>query len=148
MTAVVTSAGLLLDVTVPVLTGTLGMMARGLLGLSDFGALLREAAVGDATRDPLHETVRIRLDPGHGVGGQTKLGLLEFANDGGRVRVTVPGPWASVLARHGLQTERQVDATGKVVALVWFEPRPGQSMEVPLPGLAGRRLAVGFAGWA
>ncbi len=79
---------------------------------------------------------------------QTKLGLLEFANDEGRVRVTVPGPWASVLARHGLQTERQVDAAGKVVALVWFDPRPGQAMEVPLPGLAGRRLAVGFAGWA
>ncbi len=41
-----------------------------------------------------------------------------------------------------------VDAAGKVVALVWFDPRPGQAMEVPLPGLAGRRLAVGFAGWA
>ena len=148
MSAAVKSAGLLLDVTVPVLTGPLGMVARGLLGLSDFGALLRDAAVGDPKRDPQHETVRIRLDPGHGVGGQTKLGLLEFANDGGRVRVTVPGPWAGVLARHGWQTERRVDAAGKVVAVVWFEPRPGQAVEVPLPGLVGRRLAVGFAGWA
>ena len=64
MSAAVKSAGLLLDVTVPVLTGPLGMMARGLLGLSDFGALLRGAAVGDPQRDPQHETVRIRLDPG------------------------------------------------------------------------------------
>ena len=148
MSAAVTSAGLLLDVTVPVLTGTLGMVARGLLGMSDFGALLRGAAVGDPQRDPRHETVRIRLDPGQGVGGHTKLGLLEFANDDGRVRVTVPGPWASVLARRGWETQRSTDEGGRVVARVWLDPRPGQEVVVPLPGLPDRRLAVGFAGWA
>ena len=144
--ASLSGGSLLLDVTVPVLTGPLGLLARGLLGLSDFGALLRQAAVGDARRDPGHETVRVRLDPGEGVGGMTKLGLVEFANDEGRVRVTVPGPWASVLARHGWTTARTLDEGGNVVAQVWFEPAAGQRVEVPLPGLPDRRLAVGFAG--
>ena len=144
--AALSSSSLLLDVTVPVLTGPLGMIARGLLGLSDFGALLRQAAVGDPQRDPGHETVRVRLDPGEGVGGMTKLGLLEFANDQGQVRVTVPGPWASVLARHGWTTARMLDEAGHVVARLWFDPAPGQRVEVPLPGLPDRRLAVGFAG--
>ena len=136
---------IMVRLTVPRFTGPAAFAVRLALGLSDIAALFERGRVGEVTKDALHASFDVELEPDTGVGGDTSAGPIELLNDGGMLRLTVPGIWRGVLSRYAERTE-SVTINGKGAVRGWFTPTPGATVEIPIPiGTPARRLAIGIA---
>jgi hypothetical protein len=136
---------IMVRLTVPRFSGPAAFAVKLVLGLSDIAALFERGRVGAVTRDDLHESFDVELEPDTGVGGNTSAGPIELLNDGGMLRLTVPGLWRGVLNNYAERTE-SLTIDGKGVARGWFTPKPGASVEIPIPiGSGQRRLSIGIA---
>jgi hypothetical protein len=136
---------IMVRLTVPRFSGATAMVVHAALGTSDLASLFARGRVGTSAKDPLHEAFDVELEADTGVGAETKLGLIELMNDGGMLRLTVPGVWAPVLARIAERVDT-VELRGRRHARGWFTPRPGAQVEIPIPiGATPRRLCVGIA---
>ena len=91
----------------------------------------RERSVDEGTR-----LFPIELADGAGVAVEVPVlgGELAFLNDGGVLRITLPAVAAISLPDHVHQgAERSSDAAPGGGLNLWFRPRPGQQVTVPLP---------------
>ncbi len=136
---------IMVRLTVPRFTGPAAFAVKLVLGLSDIGSLFARGRVGDVVKDDLHESFDVELEPDTGVGGDTSAGPIELMNDGGMLRLTVPGIWRGVLSRFAERTET-LTIGGKGAVRGWFTPTPGARVEIPIPiGAGQRRLGIGIA---
>ena len=94
---------IMVRLTVPRFTGPAAFAVKLVLGLSDIGSLFARGRVGDVVKDDLHESFDVELEPDTGVGGDTSAGPIELMNDGGMLRLTVPGIWFSWVSNPILQ---------------------------------------------
>jgi hypothetical protein len=131
--------------TVPRFSGATKFLVTTILGLHDLAALFARGRVGGVTSDGLHDSFDLDLEPNTGVGGETKAGLIELMNDGGLLRLSLPGSWGGALTRYAERTDT-VTINGKAVARGWFRATPGAQVQIPLPALTpARHIAVGIA---
>ncbi len=137
---------LLLDATVPRLTGIAGALVRTMLGITDLASIFEQARVGDVRDQSGHSTFRIALEDGCEVGGTTKLGVIAVGNAGGQIRVSIPWSWRSTLNLAQVPYTQGRDETGKVVAVGLVEPTVGAKVEIPLPVGRDWRIAVALVG--
>jgi hypothetical protein len=137
---------IMLRLTVPRFGGVTKLLVKSLLGLDDIAALFARGRVeGSGDADELHESFDVELELNTGVGGETKLGLIELMNDGGQLRLTLPGGWGSFLTARADRTDT-IALNGKRLARGWFTPAPGSGVEVPIPGLnPPRKLGIAIA---
>ena len=121
-----------IDVTVPKLAPLADRLVRAGVGIA-FGDLFPGQHVVRQTATS--RTVRVTLPPGVAVGHTLASGPLELmADQGDRIRVTVPASWARYL-----RVVRTVEVKGNE-ARTWIDPG-WSAFAVPLPG--GHEL--GFA---
>jgi hypothetical protein len=134
-----------LTVTVPRFTGPAAFAVKLVLGLSDIGSLLASGRVGDLVKDDMLEPFDVERELDTGVGGDPSAGPIELMNDGGMMRLPVPGIWRGVLGRFAERTET-LTFHGKATVRGGGTPTPGARVETPLPLCAGlRRLEMGIA---
>ena len=138
---------IMLRLTVPRFGGVTKLLVKSLLGLDGIAALFARGRVeGAGQSDALHESFDVEIKPNTGVGGETKLGLIELMSDGGALRLTVPAAWGRFLTARAQRTDTIV-LGGKELARGWYSPTPGAGVEVPIPGLnPPRRLGIAIAG--
>jgi hypothetical protein len=111
----------------------------------DIRSLFARGRVGDVVNDDLHDSFDVELEPDTGVGGDTSAGPIERMNDGGLLRLTLPGIWHGVFSRFAERTET-LTIGGKGVVRGWFTPTPGARVDIPIPiGAGQRRLGIGIA---
>ena len=112
----------------------------------DIRSLFARGRVGDVVNDDLHDSFDVEFEPDTGVGGDTSAGPIERMNDGGLLRLTLPGIWHGVLSRFAERTET-LTIGGKCAVRGWFTPTPGARVEIPIPipiTAGQRRLGIGI----
>ena len=146
VTTAAPKASIMLRLTVPRFGGVTKVFVAALLGLDDIAALFgRGRVAGTGQSDALHESFDVELEPDTGVGGETKLGLIELMNDAGALRLTLPAAWGRFLTARAQRTDTIV-LGGKQLVRGWFTPAPGVGVEIPIPGVTPpRKLGVAIA---